>query len=198
MVVGSFDSSTQLYPKSEPQLVAAFPNSSSSFTARKLLLCPTPQVLNLLSQASHLFCCRPGAAAGASGHGCFQPRHAHGAWKAHFPPALGEPQRRAGEPVTQRGEATEARGASRIRLTSRQEASSLRKWGAVVWCPRIDGFAFQRFAPSHQSPAVGAWRSYGGCLTQRRCSFRSKKQQKKSWMLETCQSSPSPIQPCLI
>lgn len=76
----------------------------------------------------------------------------------------------------------------------RQETASslrLRKWGgAMVWCPRIDGSAIQ-LSPAHRSAEAVGWdlaQFNVGCLTQRRCSFRSKEQeQNKSWMLKTWQ-----------
>ena len=137
---------------------------------------------------SHLFCCRSGAAEHEEEgvRGRFLPRHPARTWspesgRSSSPPSRSRMKRRHRR---RRGE-----GARR-----RQETASslrLRKWGgAMVWCPRIDGSAIQ-LSPAHRSAEAVGWdlaQFNVGCLTQRRCSFRSKEQeQNKSWMLKTWQ-----------
>lgn len=131
------------------------------------------QELNLWSQDSHLFCCRSAVAEheeAAAVVFCGGTRHAHGARKAHSSSARGW---KVGNAAAARGGRETASGSA-----GRLQASSLRKWGAVCG---VHGLMALRFSvsPAHQSEAAGASRSYDGCLTQRRRSFRSKKKQQK-------------------
>lgn len=134
---------------------------------------------------SHLFCCRSGAAKHEEGgvRGRFLPRHPARTWSPESArsssPHLAVADQEA---LHRRG------GGGGERRHPRCACAS----GAALWCG-VHGLMAMRFSvsPAHRSAdaeAVG-WdlaQFNVGCLTQRRCSFRSKEQeQNKSWMLKT-------------
>ena len=135
------DASTQLYRKSEVLTSTGTEPllSPSLFTAHKPLLCPTPQVLNLLSQTltSLLLLAWFGRRRG-------RPRLFSAATRTWSPESFTAQPPRGCDGEARRGGGGESRetDARCITRQGRQAgASSLRKWGAVVWCPRIEGFA---------------------------------------------------------